>query len=629
MKKLIRRRYTAPMILLGLFFSSTFAQVRVDTWITVGPADSLDATYYTPSTPPPAAGYPALLFVHGFGQTKDDEIPSCEVYARLGYVAFTYSVRGHGNSTGLSTIMSVQEGRDLDTAVHFLKALPIVDTNAIGVSGGSQGGLHALWAAINHPEVRAVSANVIVPHWASDMLSHGSARRTIMLLLRSPFVRYAPVRDTLWNLLSTGQYDSLRIRFGAGRDIDTAALNRSRTPLSILLKWQDHYFTPEDGIATFQQYPWEKKLYVGTGGHFSDGSDSEYLVQYEQVSRWFGHYLKHDSLGNPCNTPVIAGFSSLPMDSAGRFAWAHGPRDTWPPTSAEPFRFYLAPDSLLQLWAPGPKQDSVVLVNDFRDTSYTFEMGYWENFSGPHFDNSLPRKALVFVSDPLPRELSWQGMPRLKLKVRSAFAAFPIHAQIYEVDAAGAKYFINRIPCTINNWVPGSSGTIEVNGISHAHRFSKGSRIRVEITNVDANNRPVWGIYPFSIPLLASASVTVYAGGPDPSYIELPLEGVPAGLPLAGLTQPIVPVLFQNYPNPFNPWTVIRGEWSVASDVRLVVYDVLGREVAVLADGRFPAGSHEFTFDASGFPSGVYFYRLMNRGAGGNGGEARKMILLR
>ncbi len=58
--------------------------------------------------------------------------------------------------------------------------------------------------------------------------------------------------------------------------------------------------------------------------------------------------------------------------------------------------------------------------------------------------------------------------------------------------------------------------------------------------------------------------------------------------------------LFQNYPNPFNPKTVIRGQGTGDSRMRLAVYDLLGREVAVLANGRYPAGRYSFTFDGSG-----------------------------
>ncbi len=93
--------------------------------------------------------------------------------------------------------------------------------------------------------------------------------------------------------------------------------------------------------------------------------------------------------------------------------------------------------------------------------------------------------------------------------------------------------------------------------------------------------------------------------------------------------------LEQNYPNPFNPTTVISvsvppmagrdGQWRVDSDVRLVVYDVLGREVATLANGRYPAGKYSFPFDATGLASGTYFYHL----TAGSYSDTKAMMLIR
>ena len=68
--------------------------------------------------------------------------------------------------------------------------------------------------------------------------------------------------------------------------------------------------------------------------------------------------------------------------------------------------------------------------------------------------------------------------------------------------------------------------------------------------------------------------------------------------------------LQQNYPNPFNPTTVVSYQLSVASEVRLVVYDLLGQEVAVLVNGQQEAGSHSIPFDGSALSSGLYLYRL-------------------
>ena len=101
------------------------------------------------------------------------------------------------------------------------------------------------------------------------------------------------------------------------------------------------------------------------------------------------------------------------------------------------------------------------------------------------------------------------------------------------------------------------------------------------------------------------------------------------GFPIEGVTpQRTVPAEFfldQNYPNPFNPKTVISGQWTVDSWVRLVVYDLLGAEVAILADGRYPPGKYAFTFDGSNLSSGVYFYRL----TAGRHSAARTMTLLK
>jgi hypothetical protein len=68
--------------------------------------------------------------------------------------------------------------------------------------------------------------------------------------------------------------------------------------------------------------------------------------------------------------------------------------------------------------------------------------------------------------------------------------------------------------------------------------------------------------------------------------------------------------LSQNYPNPFNPATTITYGLPRTLQVRLTVYDILGREVATLVNEKKAAGVYQVRFDGRSLASGVYFYRL-------------------
>lgn len=83
--------------------------------------------------------------------------------------------------------------------------------------------------------------------------------------------------------------------------------------------------------------------------------------------------------------------------------------------------------------------------------------------------------------------------------------------------------------------------------------------------------------------------------------------------------------LYQNYPNPFNPTTTISFHLNARSQVRLDVFNVLGRAVATFDLGVLSAQTHYFEYDASRLPSGVYFYRIRTDGYT----ESKKMILLK
>jgi hypothetical protein len=83
--------------------------------------------------------------------------------------------------------------------------------------------------------------------------------------------------------------------------------------------------------------------------------------------------------------------------------------------------------------------------------------------------------------------------------------------------------------------------------------------------------------------------------------------------------------LNQNYPNPFNPSTVISFDLPQRANVSLVIFNLLGQEVARLIDRELPAGDHSITWNADSNAAGLYFYRLL----AGDFSETKKMVLLK
>ncbi|MBD3408800.1 MAG: T9SS type A sorting domain-containing protein, partial [Ignavibacteriales bacterium] len=88
---------------------------------------------------------------------------------------------------------------------------------------------------------------------------------------------------------------------------------------------------------------------------------------------------------------------------------------------------------------------------------------------------------------------------------------------------------------------------------------------------------------------------------------------------------PLTFALEQNFPNPFNPTTTIRYELAKDVNVKLVVYNSIGEQVATLVDGQQAAGRYDASFNASNFASGIYFYRL----EAGDFVDVKRMALLK
>ena len=114
--------------------------------------------------------------------------------------------------------------------------------------------------------------------------------------------------------------------------------------------------------------------------------------------------------------------------------------------------------------------------------------------------------------------------------------------------------------------------------------------------------------------------IEVFRFGPENLSVDNPI-GIPGNYSLSA------------YPNPFNATTTISLSVPVTGPVKLVAYDLQGRTVLTLVNGRLNAGEHHVSWDASGLASGVYFVRMTPLSPPVNGGrfesQTRKVVLLK
>lgn len=222
---------------------------------------------------------------------------------------------------------------------------------------------------------------------------------------------------------------------------------------------------------------------------------------------------------------------------------------------------------------------------------------------------------------------SCHGNPGGTIEI-SGFPEFYIPGQEYEITISHAggntiRQFNGscRIGTGSENAGVISSGTNTVT-YNNSHETNG-----VHFTVANLNN----GTFNWTAPATGTGDVRLYIAGlqgghsGQNSTLALLSAEQTTGIGNQDPTMPGEITLSQNYPNPFNAKTTIEFSLSEREIIRLVIYDLLGKEIRTVIDGPIESGYHLVTFDASDLSSGVYFYRLQ----AGDAVETKRMILLK
>jgi hypothetical protein len=184
----------------------------------------------------------------------------------------------------------------------------------------------------------------------------------------------------------------------------------------------------------------------------------------------------------------------------------------------------------------------------------------------------------------------------------------------------------------------GSNGLIKAFKTGPSSAFGWGGSIITPGSLLSSKTRMSVALSPNGMSMLSWQDGRNDGGGIYAQNINLDgTFGNPSGITPVSGNLPERFSLHQNFPNPFNPSTKIKFDipsmGTGSMTVKLIVYDILGNEVSRLIDGEIKAGEYEFSLDASGYSSGVYFYKLTVFGDGSNPEDfftdTKKMIMVK
>ncbi|PLX32269.1 MAG: hypothetical protein C0600_03300 [Ignavibacteria bacterium] len=565
---------------------SAEAQTRQDTTIIAADDVVLDAFYIYPSTPAPPGGYPAVLLVHGFGGSKNNNASLARGFNDAGYVATAYSVRGQGASGGMFDFFTSENLlSDLQTMINFTKALPDVRADRVGVMGGSQGGIHAWNAAAYDMGVQAVVSVVANGRFRENWLEDNALNWTFAAATLSSSVNFDPaVLDSITRARESGDFTYMRSYL-------ENASTKSResgvtTPVAIFVSYYDGFFDPSAALRQFANVAGPKRIVLYPAGHSMPSDPAQATFVNDVVARWMDYWLK----GDESLASVASPDSAVVMFDAGNgemHVYAEDEPEYW-----------------LMSALPLPEEVEELPLY-FTDEGLRVRPQVTRSQRVITYVNLIGSQAQLFSSEPLPKDMTISAVTgSVRLQLSGTGSQLQTNVLLFDVDPTANT----RVPITRGHLQQeggtGVTATFELNTTVHTVRA--GHVIEAQVHGGMAllpNQDRDFGNYVMG-PVDNSVN-SISFGGDTESAITLRVLGdTPVGV--REDSQPLSMDLAQNYPNPFTPSTTLPFSLAQAGYCRLSVYDTRGREVAVLHDGDLAGGRYTAHFLSGNLPAGMY-----------------------
>jgi predicted acyl esterase len=315
---LVRRLFVVLAVVVAVLAPAGRAAAgdftQVDTRVTMSDGVHLAVSYFQPTGTPPPGGWPAVVLLHGLGQTRNTSDfvnwspngMAARVLAPNGYAVLTYDARAHGQSEGLFTLDGPRELADLRELLTWLTANHPVDARHVGAYGSSYGGGLLLRAAVEGLPLAAIAPAATWTDLTQALLPQGHVRAGVVLGFSQdiPLSRYGPQEaQLLKDAMAERNLPAVRA-YLASRST-RSQLGSVRIPTFLLQGRRDFAFDVNQALTAFRLLKGPKRLYLGDFGHAPAANPpAEFEYAATEVRMWFDRFLKGVPNGIDKRPPV-------------------------------------------------------------------------------------------------------------------------------------------------------------------------------------------------------------------------------------------------------------------------------------------------------------------------------------
>lgn len=568
------------------------AQTVVDTFLVMSDGAKMDALYVEATTPQPQSGFPAIVWIHGFNETKNDHRERSRIYARQGYFNVAYTVRGQGNSDGeFDFFTSNRILDDLREVLAFTKSFHGINPQRVAVVGASQGGVLAWCAAVFDMGVRTVISRLATGRFDEAWTANNTLNWTFVTGSNFSAARVKPeLRDSVNRARSSGDVSFVGeyLRQHSTHFRETT----NTTPVLMLASYYDQYFSPSVVLRQFADITAPKRIVLYPANHVQPQDLSQRAIINSLHDRWLAYWMKDESDNSAVNPDSAVMLFDAATGQGHAFSvsqsdyWKSNPQ-TLPKGIARRI-FYLTTSDLSEQEPAAQSQ---------RTFSFTPNLG------------SL---GVTYRTQPFTEDRTIAAIPG---KV------------VAQMDGTGVQYQCNLLLFDID---PSTSESQQIaRGQFHVYRNTRGEtdRLEFELSStmhtikaghlIEARFHGGIGLIPnpltdfggYIVPPNTSSTNTLYQGGVDPSRIEIFFYDSTQVLHADAI--PDEDLRLNVFPQPVRRGAEVFIRVSAGEQVdRIEIFNAIGMKV-LSKEGN--GGKSIMMIGTSGFRSGVFHAVVFSR----------------